>query len=81
MIDAGIIVLTAFVSPFWDERDLAKSLFEPDNFLEVFVDAPLAVAEERGPKGLYKKARSGNLPNLTGIASEYQPPEHPSSSI
>ncbi|MDA8662002.1 sulfate adenylyltransferase subunit CysN [Luminiphilus sp.] len=78
MLDAGVIVLTAFISPFRDERDMAKSLFEPDDFLEVFVDTPLAVAEERDPKGLYKKARSGDLPNFTGIDSEYQPPKNPS---
>ena len=78
MMDAGVIVLTAFISPFRDERDMAKSLFEPDDFLEVFVDTPLALAEERDPKGLYKKARSGELPNFTGIDSEYQPPKNPS---
>ena len=78
MLDAGVIVLTAFISPFRDERDMAKSLFEPDDFLEVFVDTPLAIAEERDPKGLYKKARSGELPNFTGIDSEYQLPKNPS---
>jgi len=78
MMDAGVIVLTAFISPFRDERDMAKSLFEPNDFLEVFVDTPLAVAEKRDPKGLYKKARSGQLPNFTGIDSEYQPPINPS---
>jgi len=78
MVDAGVIVLTAFISPFRDERDMAKSLFGPDDFLEVFVDTPLAVAEQRDPKGLYKKARSGKLPNFTGIDSEYQPPKNPS---
>ena len=81
MMDAGVIVLTAFISPFRDERDMAKSLFEPDDFLEVFVDTPLAVAEERDPKGLYKKARSGKLPNFTGIDSEYQPPKNPSLTL
>ena len=81
MMDAGIIVLTAFISPFRDERDMAKRLFEADDFLEIFVDTPLAVAEERDPKGLYKKARSGQLPNFTGIDSEYQPPEHPSLTL
>jgi len=81
MMDAGVIVLTAFISPYRDERDMAKSLFEADDFLEVFVDTPLAVAEERDPKGLYKKARSGKLPNFTGIDSEYQPPENPSLTL
>ena len=78
MMDAGVIVLTAFISPFRDERDMAKSLFAPDDFLEVFVDTPLALAEKRDPKGLYKKARNGELPNFTGIDSEYQPPKKPS---
>jgi bifunctional enzyme CysN/CysC len=81
MMDAGVIVLTAFISPFRDERDMAKSLFEPNDFLEVFVDTSLAVAEKRDPKGLYKKARSGQLPNFTGIDSEYQPPKNPSLTL
>ena len=81
MMDAGVIVLTAFISPYRDERDMAKNLFEADDFLEIFVDTPLAVAEERDPKGLYKKARSGKLPNFTGIDSEYQPPENPSLTL
>jgi len=59
MMDAGAIILTAFISPFRAERDMAKSLFESGDFLEVFVDTPLAVAEEHDPKGLYKKARLG----------------------
>ena len=74
MVDAGIIVLTAFISPFRAERDMAKSLFAPEDFLEIFVDTPLAVAEARDPKGLYKKARQGELPNFTGIDSDYEPP-------
>ena len=74
MMDAGIIVLTAFISPFRAERDMAKSLFEEGDFLEVYVDTPLAVAEKRDPKGLYKKARSGQLPNFTGIDSDYEVP-------
>jgi len=74
MMDAGIIVLTAFISPFRAERDMAKSLFEEGDFFEIFVDTPLAVAEERDPKGLYKKARSGQLPNFTGIDSDYEVP-------
>lgn len=81
MMDAGIIVITSFISPFRDERDMAKSLFDPDDFLEVFIDTPLNVAEERDPKGLYKKARSGKLPNFTGIDSEYQIPNNPSLVI
>jgi bifunctional enzyme CysN/CysC len=74
MMDARMIVLTAFSSPFRAERDIAKRLFEEGRFLEIFVDTPLAVAEERDPKGLYKKARSGQLPNFTGIDSDYEAP-------
>ena len=81
MMDAGVIVLTAFISPFRAERDMAKSLFDADDFLEVFVDTPLAIAEERDPKGLYKKARRGELPNFTGIDSDYQPPKNPSLTL
>ena len=77
MVDAGIIVLTAFISPFRAERDMAKSLFKPEDFLEIFVDTPLTVAEARDPKGLYKKARRGELPNFTGIDSDYEPPMQP----
>ncbi len=74
MMDAGIIVITAFISPFRAERDMARSLFEKGDFFEVFVDTPLSVAEQRDPKGLYKKARSGQLPNFTGIGSVYEVP-------
>ena len=81
MMDAGIIVLTAFISPFRAERDMAKSLFELGDFKEVFVDAPLAIAEDRDPKGLYKKARKGELPNFTGIDSAYEPPLDPDLTI
>jgi bifunctional enzyme CysN/CysC len=77
MVDAGVIVLTAFISPFRAERDMAKSLFTPEDFLEIFVDTSLAVAEARDPKGLYKKARRGELPNFTGIDSDYEPPLQP----
>ena len=77
MVDAGLIVLTAFISPFRAERDLVRNLLGPDEFVEVFVDAPLAVCEERDPKGLYKKARSGQLPNMTGINSPYEAPLKP----
>jgi bifunctional enzyme CysN/CysC len=77
MVDAGLVVLTAFISPFRAERDMARSLFAEGDFLEVFVDTPLEVAEARDPKGLYKKARRGELPNFTGIDSEYQEPIQP----
>jgi bifunctional enzyme CysN/CysC len=74
MMDAGLIVLTAFISPFRAEREMARRLIGEENFVEVFVDTPLALCEQRDPKGLYKKARSGQLPNMTGINSPYEPP-------
>lgn len=77
MADAGLIVLVSFISPFRAERAMARSLLEPDEFFEVWVDAPLEVAEERDPKGLYRKARRGELVNFTGIDSPYEPPERP----
>lgn len=77
MVDSGLIVLTAFISPFRSERALARSLVEEGEFVEVHVDAPLSVAEDRDPKGLYKKARRGELSNFTGIDSPYEPPETP----
>ena len=77
MVDAGLIVITSFISPFRSERQMARALFEPGQFFEVFVDTPLAVAEERDPKGLYKKARRGELRHFTGIDSAYEPPERP----
>jgi bifunctional enzyme CysN/CysC len=77
MVDAGLIVLVSFISPFRSERQMARALFEQSQFFEVFVDTPLAVAEERDPKGLYKKARSGELQHFTGIDSPYEPPEDP----
>jgi bifunctional enzyme CysN/CysC len=75
MVDAGLVVFTAFISPFRAERDMARSLFEEDEFVEVFLDVPLETAEERDPKGLYKKARKGELPHFTGIDSAYEEPE------
>jgi bifunctional enzyme CysN/CysC len=76
MVDAGLIVLVSFISPFRSERRMARALVEDGEFIEVFVDAPLAVAEQRDPKGLYRKARRGELTNFTGIDSPYEPPEH-----
>ncbi|MDE2350819.1 MAG: adenylyl-sulfate kinase, partial [Alphaproteobacteria bacterium] len=81
MADAGLIVLTSFISPFRAERDMARGLFEDGEFYEVFVDTPLAVAESRDVKGLYKKARAGQLKNFTGIDSPYEPPEKPEITI
>jgi len=77
MMDAGIVVLTAFISPFRRERQMARELIGEGNFVEVFVDTSLEVCEERDPKGLYRKARNGQIPNMTGINSPYEPPEQP----
>ncbi len=77
MMDAGIIVMTAFISPFRREREMAKELIGADNFLEIYVSTSLEVCEQRDVKGLYKKARAGQLPNLTGVGSPYEPPEEP----
>jgi bifunctional enzyme CysN/CysC len=77
MADAGLIVLVSFISPFRAERRMARELMEAGEFFEVFVDTPLAVAEQRDPKGLYKKARRGELKNFTGIDSPYEPPQNP----
>lgn len=81
MADAGLIVLVAFISPFRQERDMARSLAPQGEFFEIFIDAPLAVAESRDPKGLYKKAREGQLKNFTGIDSPYEAPEAPEIRI
>jgi len=77
MADAGLIVLVSFISPFRSERRMARSLMRQDEFIEVFVDAPLDVCERRDPKGLYKKARRQEIRNFTGIESPYEAPEHP----
>ena len=77
MADAGLIVLTAFISPFRAERDMVRQMLPQGEFVEIFVDTPLEVAEARDVKGLYKKARSGALKNFTGIDSPYEPPEDP----
>ena len=77
MLDAGLIVMTAFISPFRQERQMARELVGDAHFVEVFVDTPLEICEERDPKGLYKKARKGQLPNMTGINSPYEAPEAP----
>jgi bifunctional enzyme CysN/CysC len=77
MADAGLIVLTAFISPFRAERRMVREMLPPGEFVEVFVDTPLAEAERRDVKGLYKKARAGELKNFTGVDSPYEPPEAP----
>jgi len=75
MVDAGLVVLTAFISPFRSERDMARGLFQPDEFAEIYLDVSMETAEKRDPKGLYKKARKGELPHFTGIDSDYEQPE------
>lgn len=73
-VDSGLIVLTAFISPFRDDRDLVRNLVQNGEFIEIFVDTPLEVCEQRDPKGLYKKARDGEIKNFTGIDSPYEKP-------
>lgn len=77
MVDAGLIVLVSFISPFRNERQMARQLFTPGEFLEVFVDTPLEECERRDTKGLYAKVRRGELKNFTGIDSPYEAPENP----
>ncbi|KTE33775.1 MULTISPECIES: adenylyl-sulfate kinase, partial [unclassified Sphingopyxis] len=81
MTDAGLIVITAFISPFKAERDMVRAMLPDGEFIEIFVDTPLAEAEKRDVKGLYKKARSGQLKNFTGIDSPYEAPEVPEVRI
>ncbi len=81
MSDAGLIVITAFISPFRLERKMARSLFEKNDFKEIYISTPLKVAEKRDPKGLYKKARQGKIPNFTGIDSIYEKPINPDLEI
>jgi bifunctional enzyme CysN/CysC len=80
-VDAGLIVLTSFISPFKSERRLARELLEEGEFVEIFVNTPLEICEIRDPKGLYKKARAGELPNFTGIDSDYEAPENPEIEV
>jgi len=77
LLDAGLIVITAFISPFQKDREFARSLVKSDQFIEVFIDTPLEVCEKRDPKGLYKKARAGELKDFTGIDSVYEKPKNP----
>ncbi|GAC1671222.1 MAG: hypothetical protein NVS9B2_17810 [Steroidobacteraceae bacterium] len=77
MVDAGLIVMVSFISPFRSERRMARALVAPGEFIEIFVDTPLPMAEARDAKGLYKKARRGELKNFTGIDSPYEAPENP----
>jgi len=77
MTDAGLLVITAFISPFRSDRATARTLIPPGEFIEVFVNTPIDECERRDPKGLYARARSGQIPNFTGINSPYEPPENP----
>jgi len=76
-LDAGVVLLSAFISPFQADRDQVKSIVGAENYIEVFVAAPLETCEQRDVKGLYKKARAGEVKNFTGISSPYEKPDHP----
>ena len=81
MMDAGVLVITAFISPYRDDRRLARSLVDENDFIEVYVNAPVAVCEQRDPKGLYKKARAGKIENFTGVSAPYEAPEKPQITV
>jgi bifunctional enzyme CysN/CysC len=76
-VEAGLITMVSFISPFRAEREMARELVGPDEFVEIFVDTPLEICEQRDPKGLYRKARRGELRNFTGLDSPYERPENP----
>jgi adenylylsulfate kinase len=76
-VDSGLFVLTAFISPFQNDRDMVRELVEDKELIEIFIDTPLEVCESRDPKGLYQKARDGEIPNFTGISSPYEAPINP----
>ena len=76
-VEAGVICLTAFISPYRAERKRIKTMFAPEDFYEILCDCPLEVCEARDVKGMYKRARAGEIPEFTGITSPYEPPEHP----
>ena len=77
MVDAGMIILVTFISPFREEREVARNKFGKGQFIEIFIDTPLDECERRDPKGLYKKARAGEIKNFTGIDSPYEKPINP----
>jgi len=81
LLDSGLIVVTAFISPFISDRKIVKDLFENNTFFEIYIDSSVEVCEKRDPKGLYKKARSGEIKNFTGISSPYEPPKNPDLHI
>lgn len=76
-VEAGVIALTAFISPFRSDRDRIRALVQPDEFIEIYCSAPIEICEQRDVKGLYAKARTGEIPNFTGISSPYEPPHKP----
>lgn len=80
-VDAGMVTITAFISPLKADREKARDIIGPENFVEIFVNTPLEVCEERDVKGLYKKAREGEIPNFTGISAPYEAPEDPDIEI
>lgn len=80
-VDAGTVVITAFISPFKSERDYCRNLLESSEFVEIFIDTPLAECEKRDPKGLYQKARQGDIKDFTGIDSPYEAPESPEITL
>jgi bifunctional enzyme CysN/CysC len=80
-VEAGLITIVSFISPFRAEREMARGLMAPDEFIEIFVDTPLEICEQRDPKGLYRKARRGELPNFTGLDSPYERPETPELAL
>ncbi|WP_462409605.1 adenylyl-sulfate kinase [Neobacillus sp. Marseille-QA0830] len=80
-VDSGQIVSSAFISPFREDRELVRGLFEPDEFVEIYLHCPIQVCEDRDPKGLYQKARKGEIPDFTGISSPYEPPVQPEIKI
>ena len=81
MVDAGLLVLSAFISPHEEDREMVKQLFEPEDFIEIYVRCSIEECERRDPKGLYKKARNGEIPHFTGISAPYDIPKSPSLII
>jgi adenylylsulfate kinase len=75
--DAGLLTFTSFVSPYKSDRDAVRALMAEGDFVEVYIDTPVELCEERDPKGLYQKARTGEIPNFTGVSDPYEPPDHP----
>lgn len=80
-VDAGVIVLTAFISPYSKDRDMVRAMVEPNEFVEVYIECPVEVCEQRDVKGLYAKARAGEIPEFTGVSAPYEAPEHPEVTV